>query len=468
MPLSKYLRKLTDEIESFRSPKMHIPVSSPVTPDEIRNHLKEHYPFSTPRPLDALIGEVAQMMRQWGLHTTNPKYFGLFNPNVTEASIAADALAALYNPQLATWSHAPCANEIEKFTLEFFLTRFGFSPDTSAAHFTSGGAEANHTAVVAALTYKFPLYGNTGVKSLTGHPVLYVSEQAHHSFFKIAHSTGIGRDGVRIVPVDRALRMDTRSLKNLITTDIHNGCIPFMVVGTVGTTPAGVIDPLEEIADICTKHALWFHADGAWGGAAVLSRSAVPIAPGIERADSITCDAHKWLSVSMSAGMFFCRHQHAVGEAFRITASYMPGQVLNTTDDYAVSMQWSRRFIGLKVFMTLAERGAAGLADMVDSEIALGDVLRDTLTASGWKIVNSSPLPVVCFTHALLQGGTAPAESLLSRVYEDGTVWISGVTIPHYGFVLRACIINYRTTKEDIVQLVAALDRYLAGVTVKI
>jgi hypothetical protein len=105
---------------------------------------------------------------------------------------------------------------------------------------------------------------------------------------------------------------------------------------------------------------------------------------------------------------------------------------------------------------------------MVDSEIALGDVLRDTLTASGWKIVNSSPLPVVCFTHALLQGGTAPAESLLSRVYEDGTVWISGVTIPHYGFVLRACIINYRTTKEDIVQLVAALDRYLAGVTVKI
>lgn len=461
MPTTPYLKQLADEIDSFRSSISHRPVSPTVTPEEIRNHLHTHFNFSSPRALDEVIAEVSLIMRQWGLHTTHPLYFGLFNPNVTEASIAADALSALYNPQLAIYSHAPCANEIEKFTLNFFLQRFGFPLETSAAHFTNGGAEANHTAVIAALTHRFPSYGNTGLRSLTGQPVLYVSEQAHHSFFKIAHSTGIGRNAVRTVPVDRALRMDTRILGELILADRENDCLPFMVVGTIGTTPAGVIDPLDDIARICTQHALWFHADGAWGGAAVLSRAITPLFPNIALADSITCDAHKWLSVSMSAGMFFCRHQHTVGEAFRITASYMPEGVQNTTDFYTTSLQWSRRFIGLKVFMTLAERGVDGLSAMVDGEIALGSTLRETLTTSGWTIVNATALPVVCFTHPLLQNMTGATENLLTRLYADGTAWISGVTLPHYGFVLRACVTNYMTTKGDIAQLVKTLDRLL-------
>ena len=167
----------------------------------------------------------------------------------------------------------------------------------------------------------------------------------------------------------------------------------------------------------------------------------------------------------MSAGMFFCRHQHAVGEAFRITASYMPEQVQNTTDLYATSLQWSRRFIGLKVFMTLAERGAGGLAAMVDDEIALGNALREALMLSGWKIVNTTPLPVVCFTHDRFQGNPLPAENLLKKLYADGSLWISGVTIPHYGFVLRACIINYMTTQHDVTRLVTTLDRFLNETT---
>jgi len=467
MAHTKYLNILSDEIDAFRSTARDRVVSPTVTPETIREHLTEHFDFSHTRALDAVIADVAEMMRRWSLHTTNPNYFGLFNPNVTEASIAADALAALYNQQLATWSHAPCANEIEKFTLDFFLRKFGYAPETSAAHFTSGGAEANHTAVITALTRHFPSYGNGGVRSLPGQPVLYVSEQAHHSFFKIAHSTGIGRDAVRTVPVDRALKMDIRSLEHLIAADIRNGCVPFFVAGTVGTTPAGVVDPLEDIARVCKKNKLWFHADGAWGGAAVLSEAGAALVPGIELADSITCDAHKWLSVSMSAGMFFCRHQHAVGEAFRITASYMPDQVRNTSDNYASSLQWSRRFIGLKVFMTLAERGADGLAAMVDDEIALGDHLRSLLSGSGWKIINNTPLPVVCFTHTRLQGGTIPVEALINKIYDDGAVWISGVTLPHYGFVLRACIINYTTTWDDAARLVRTLDQFLDETTAR-
>jgi glutamate/tyrosine decarboxylase-like PLP-dependent enzyme len=468
MARKNYLKTLVDEINGFRTPQPSAKVTPMVSPEEIRDHLKKHFEFSKPRALAGVIEGVAEIMHRWSLHTTNPKYFGLFNPNVTEAAIAADALAALYNPQLATWSHAPCANEIEQWTLEFFLKRFGFPPETSAAHFTSGGAEANHTAVITALTRYFPSYGNGGVRSLPAQPVLYVSEQAHHSFFKIAHSTGIGRDAIRIVPVDRSLQMDLRSLERMIAADEQNGFLPFMVVGTIGTTPAGVIDPLADIARICATHRLWFHADGAWGGAAAFSHNGALLIPGIELADSITCDAHKWLSVSMSAGMFFCRHKDAVGEAFRITTSYMPEQVHNTIDPYAASLQWSRRFIGLKVFMTLSERGADGLAAMIDSEIALGDHLRELLIHSGWKIVNNTPLPVVCFTHADLIEGTASADELLKKLYDDGEVWISGVTIPHYGFVLRACIINYLTTAEDVAALVQTLGEALGEVTAKV
>ncbi|MGE5316152.1 MAG: pyridoxal phosphate-dependent decarboxylase family protein [Acidobacteriota bacterium] len=455
------LSSLLPEIEQFRATIAQQPVAAPVSPDLIRAHIADHFPFSHPQPLESVIAEVVQMMHDWSLHTTHPRYFGLFNPNVTEAAIAADTLAALYNPQLATWSHAPAANEIERHTLQFFLRQFGFDPAESAAHFTSGGAEANHTALITALTHRFPAYGNEGVRSLPAQPVFYVSEQAHHSFQKAAHSTGLGRAAVRTIPVNEALQMDCATLERQIQSDIAEGFIPFMTAGTVGTTPAGVIDPLEEISRICRQYGLWFHADGAWGGAAIISPRAAQHLRGIDQADSIACDAHKWLSVSMSAGMFFCRHRHAVGDAFRITASYMPEHVQDTADNYAMSLQWSRRFIGLKVFMTLAERGAEGLAQMVDEEIALGRYMRGELEKSGWTIVNETPLPVICFTHASLQNGAVAVNDVLQRIYAEGSAWISSVTVPHYGNVLRTCIINYATTQADVDGLVASLKRFI-------
>jgi glutamate/tyrosine decarboxylase-like PLP-dependent enzyme len=453
---------LIREIESFRSSHAERPVAPDVSPDAIRTYLSEHFDFSRGNDLSTVIDDVSHLMRSWSLHTTHPRYFGLFNPNVTEASIAADALAALYNPQLATWSHAPAANEIERHTLLFFLREFGFDPAESAAHFTSGGAEANHTAVISALTHHYPKYGDEGIRTIGGQPVFYVSEQAHHSFHKIAHSTGLGRNAVRSIPVNRKLQMDCGALEAQILRDRAEGFLPFMIVGTVGTTPAGVIDPLEEIALLCSRYELWFHADGAWGGAAIISDAARHHLRGIEKADSITCDAHKWLSVSMSAGMFFCKHKHAVGNAFRITTSYMPEQVQNTVDNYSTSLQWSRRFIGLKVFMTLAERGSAGLAQMVDREIALGCLLRDELKRTGWSIVNDTPLPVVCFTHEKIVQGTLSTETVLREFYSNGSAWISAVTVPHFGSVLRACIINYETGRNDIDALVAALNPFIS------
>ena len=165
-----------------------------------------------------------------------------------------------------------------------------------------------------------------------------------------------------------------------------------MVVGTAGTTAAGAIDPLPDLARFCRSENLWFHVDAAWGGAAIISPRLKHYLAGIDAADSITCDAHKWFSVPMGAGMFFCRHPDAVAEAFRAETSYMPRKTDAPVDDpYTTTVQWSRRFIGLKLFLALAQHGEAGIAEMIEHQARMGDVLRESLKSSGWSIVNTTP-----------------------------------------------------------------------------
>ncbi len=330
------------------------PILPNVTATEIRSHLNSRYDFSKPIALEDVVADLEEMLSNWQVQVTHPRYLGLFNPSVTDASVIADTLTALYNPQLATWRTSPAANEIERHTLAWLAGRFGL-PDDSVANFTTGGAESNLTAVAAALTRTFPAYGDHGLSSLAARPALYVSGETHHSFHKIAHMTGLGRQALRIVAADRNLRIDPESLKRQIREDRRDGFAPFMLVGTAGSTAAGVIDPLPELADICLAEKLWFHVDAAWGGAAAISPSLRPHLNGIDKADSITCDAHKWFSVPMGAGMFFCRYPEALAEAFHAENSYMPGKSPGAVSDpYVTSVQWSRRFIGLKLFLGLA------------------------------------------------------------------------------------------------------------------
>src|SRR5262249_43667114 len=162
------------------------------------------------------------------------------------------------------------------------------------ATFTSGGTEANLSAVTVALQSAFPDYGEHGLGSLSARPALYLTGEAHHGFNKIAHMTGIGRRAIRPVTTDRRLKLRVDSLRCQVRQDRKDGWAPFMIVGTAGTTAAGVIDPLPEIAKFCREENLWFHVDAAWGGAAILSPALKQNLAGIEQADSITCDAHKW------------------------------------------------------------------------------------------------------------------------------------------------------------------------------
>ena len=430
------------------------PIVPIVTPQEIRRHLGARYDFAEPVALDDLVADVERMLQTWQVQVTHPRYFGLFNPSVTLASIVADTLVAMYNPQLATWRTSPAANEIERHTLGWLTGKFGL-PANAAASFTNGGAESNLSAAIVALTRAFPDYGESGLQKLGASPTIYLTDEAHHSFNKIAHMTGLGRQALRRVATDRDLRMDLEDLARRVAEDRRNGYAPFMVIGTAGTSAAGAIDPLPELARFCRSQDLWFHVDAAWGGAAIISPRLRSHLDGIEAADSITCDAHKWFSVPMGAGMFFCRHPDAIAHAFRAETSYMPektaGMVL---DPYTNSVQWSRRFIGLKLFLSLAQYGESGYIEMIEHQARIGDLLRESLRNTGWHIVNSTPLPLVCFTrHGLVTA------TFLAALLDRQIAWMSEVRLGGSAPVLRACITSFRTTESDIEWVVREMSR---------
>jgi len=421
-------------------------------------------PFNFASPLEpaAALDFAVAGLTKYQVHTPHPRYFGLFDPAPTTMGIAADALVAAFNPQLAAWSHSPFAVEIEEHLIRSFGERFGYDPARTDGTFCSGGAEANQTALLAALAHHFPQFAEEGLRGLPAPPVFYISAQSHHSFLKAARFCGLGTNAVRQIPTSRNFGMDVGRLAAQVREDRDAGLAPFLIVATAGTTSGGVIDDLPAMAQLAADESLWFHVDAAWGGAAVLAPELRAAVAGIERADSITFDAHKWLSAPMAAGMYLTRHSDILDRACRITTEYMPRDSagLAVTDPYTHSLQWSRRFIGLKVFLSLAVAGWDGYERVISRQTALACLLRAQLAEREWQIVNQTPLPVVCFTDGRTQRGNKSAylDAVARDVVNSGRAWLSTTRLDDETPVLRACITNYDTQADDVTALVALLD----------
>lgn len=449
--------RIGEEIRSFRSDLQELPVLPSLAASDIQAELAR---LQSAEPLDLTdtVEAVIDLLRRGIVQVTSPRYFGLFNPDVLESGILADALVALYNPQLAAWSHAPAVNEIERVVLGRFSAALGLEPESTHANFTSGGAEANLSAVLSAIAHHFPNSTETGIGGTAARPAIYLSGESHDSFVKIARMTGLGTRALRKVPITERATLDVNALDKMIGADRHAGLYPLLIIATAGTTSAGVIDPIPDIADVAAEYGSWLHVDAAWGGAAALSPKLRPELSGIERADSITWDAHKWLSVPMAAGMFFCRHPAAVRRAFGVSTVYMPGPSDARPDPYSTTAQWSRRAIGLKVFMSLTHLGEDGYARIIEQQAATGRRLRTRLVDAGWITVNDTPFPLVCFTHADIREGRVSTTDLLERIYDGGRVWISEVVFAGQERVLRACITSYRTNDADLDCLIEELE----------
>jgi aromatic-L-amino-acid/L-tryptophan decarboxylase len=439
------------------------PVSVPVEPGSIKAYLADNFHLEHPRPLPTLASEIFEVLQRGIVHPNHPRHFGLFVPNVCAAGVLGDALAALLNPQLGAWWYAPAACEIEDFVLEACAAKLGFHGPGQSAHFTSGGSEANATAVLLALTRAFPEYSKVGRVSSSKTPVLYTSEQAHDSFVKIAQMTGIGRIAIHRIRTDSAFRIDVDDLRRQYRSDLQDGMEPFLIVATAGTTAAGAFDQLPGLVEFNRETGLWLHVDAAWGGLALLLDELRPLVSAIDEADSVTWDAHKVFPVPMGAGMFFASKSSAQ-QAFEVKTPYVPSERQGTVDLYRHSMQWSRRFIGLKVFLTLAELGWAGMASLLRNQVNVGNALRNKLLSAGFRIVNETPLPVVCFTHSTLLNRQKTAAEVVETLVSRGQVWLSSVRLrPDEPESIRACITNHRTSHGDVDLLVSEVTRAVSS-----
>jgi aromatic-L-amino-acid decarboxylase len=410
--------------------------------------------------------DVINGLKQFAVHTGHPDYFGLFNPRSSFAGIVADLITATMNPQMAAWSHAPLAIEIENYLVQELAKRFGFQIENADGVFCSGGAEANLTAVLCAVTKSVENFKSNGLLGVTKRPIIYCSEHAHHSIARAARIVGLGHDSVVSIKTDDDLRIIPQALDLQIRKDIEQGSAPIMIVATAGTTGPGSIDQLEEIGIIARDQNLWFHVDGAYGAAIILNENYKSHLKGIEQADSITFDIHKWLAVPMAASVFITSTPDILEETFGMHADYMPrdSQGMKVIDPYMHSIQWSRRFIGLKLYMSVLFYGWDGIAALVENYIILGEEFRSAISSKGWNIINSSPLPVICFVDEQAKGERNNSQQIVSYILETGEAWLSIYPIDGVD-TIRVCINNHMTASANINKLVQLLGEARSSFT---
>jgi glutamate/tyrosine decarboxylase-like PLP-dependent enzyme len=407
--------------------------------------------FAAPLAADALLSWTIAQLEQGTVHMTHPRYFGLFNPAPTAPAQWADRVAGAFNPQLASTGSSPVPVEIEAHVIRALAGRAGM-PAGSVGHFTTSGSEANYTALICALTRAHPQFGNDGVRAFSGPVALYTSAECHPAWSKIAHQAGVGRRALRLVPTDGGGRLDALALEKVVQADKAAGVTPVLIAATAGTTGGGMIDPLHACARLAAAQGIWFHVDAAWGGAALCSDRLRGLLSGIELADSITIDAHKWFATTMGCGMFLVRHGAVLSEAFRVAADFMPSSAIST-DPYLNTVQWSRRFLGLRLFLSLGVAGWQGFAEHVERGVAVIAQVRARLVGHGWTVANDSSLAVLCVEPP--QGGPG-VRDIVRRTLDSGRAWVARSTFEGRE-VVRICATHGQSTLADVDTLVSVL-----------
>jgi len=401
-------------------------------------------------PFNDAINHVLEGFKKFHVHTPHPHYMGLFNPRACFPSIIGDTIAATINPQMASWSHAPFGVEVENRIIKELGEKFGLGENSDGV-FTSGGAEANLSALCCALQHSFPAIKEKGITSIQEQPRIYASKESHHSISKAAVITGLGTEAVVSIDVNDHLEMRMDILMEKIDKDVKDGKLPFMVVGTAGTTGAGAFDNLKEIRKIADRYQMWMHADAAYGGACILTKDYRHLLKGIQDADSITFDAHKWLSVPMGAGIFMTPHRNILSQAFNMTTDYMPKETvgMEVVDPYNHSIQWSRRSTGMKLYMALLMIGWEGYGESIQEDIETGKYMKMKLEHTGWKVYNQTDLPIICFNKPDKINDPDWIHHFVQRLVQKGKMWLS--VYPVGGIpCARACITNFLTREKEI------------------
>lgn len=407
-----------------------------------------------------VLDDMAHELVDKGFHVPAANYFGLMNPTPTYMAVLAEAFVAAINPQLASLARSQLASKIEAETVRWIGERLWSGTANINGTFTSGGNEANFSALAMALARHFPCVLEDGFAGCGDRPVLYASSESHHSLDKSAGLLGIGRKALRRIAVNARLQIDPAALEKQLQQDLAAGFRPFAVVGTAGTTNSGAVDGLNALADICERYGLWFHVDGAYGAAAAFSDRHREIVRGIERADSITIDPHKWLAMPFAAGVVLTRRPEMLQTTFGVSTPYMPkvagAQII---DNFKVGAQWSRRMNSLKLWLTLRVHGRQAYEELIDRQLRLARQFAAWVKSSEqFELVNDPQLTIVNFRvkHVRESELAAANAAIVEEITRNGQRWLSQ-TVAGGKSVLRMMIISYLTNEEHLLQLQEAL-----------
>src|SRR5438309_1686308 len=426
---------------------------------------------------DGLLRVFREDIIPFSRQNAHPRMFGYVQSPGTPIAAFADLLASTLNANLTVWRSAPAPVEVERLTIDWIRQILGFNAEAGGL-FVSGGSMANLAALAAARQTK---------DCSSGRLRIYASSETHFSIVKAAALLGIGRENVCHIAVDERFRIRTDDLVVKITADLEAGCVPLCVVANAGTVNTGAVDPLAEIREIANRFQLWMHVDGSYGALAILAKSARELFAGIERADSVALDPHKWLYLPVDVGCVIYRDPEIVHAAFAHEAEYT--RIIGQEADEAFAFwdygpELSRRFRALKVWMLLKGVGVDALSEAIENNLACARHLESMVRASDdFEMLAPVELSIFCFRHlpARLKRTLATAspserekiaeqldahnERLLLALQRDGSSYLSNARL-RGRFSLRGCVMNYRTASRDMEILIDDLRRVAAALEV--
>ena len=468
------LRELSEKFVQVVSDYFAQVAEVPVFPGTTGQQIKERFDAPPPlaqEPLEKILGDCRAVI-DGSRHNGHPRFFGYVASPSTPAGVFADLLASTLNASVTSWRSAPAPTEVERTVVRWLGSLIGYD-DQAQGLLTSGGSMANLNALLIAHRAKADApVAQVGIRGTTAPMIIYASDQVHLSLTKAADILGLGQDNVRLVPSDAGFCLDTKALSSAIERDRQQGLKPFCVIGSAGTAATGAIDSLAEIARIARANDLWFHIDGAYGAPAAMIEDQRSMFAGLELADSISLDPHKWLYAPVDCGCLLFHDGATARKAFVTEADYIKVHELSESETFAFwdyGIELSRRFRALKVWLTLKYYGAARLMDAIRDDIAMAQYMAECVQAApDFELLAPVQLSICCFRYvpARLKSQIENPdhvtdlerlnaqlnrlnERIMHRVQRGGRAYLSNAMLRGQ-FALRACIINFRTTRADI------------------
>ncbi len=392
--------------------------------------------------------------------TSHPKFYSFVPGPSNFISTMADSLATGFNIFSGGWIVSPAAAELEIVTMNWLLKMYNFPVKKGGGIFTSGGSLANLTALVTARRIKC---GDDFSKA-----IIYLSDQAHSSNIKAIRVLGFKKEQIRIIPTDFEFKIGINKLKNEIAKDKLKGLQPFCFIASAGTTNTGTVDPLHDIADICEDENMWFHIDGAYGGAAILSKKGARALRGIDRADSLTVDPHKWFFQPYEIGCLLVKDASWLSNTFSEKPEYLRDIEGNESEInfYDYGIQLTRRLRALKFYMSIKTYGLDTFREAVSYNIELTEKVEDHLRKSReWEVVSPATLAVINFRYnpigiKLTEEKIDAINQYISKKVMESKEAVLVTTILNKQVVLRMCLINPKTSMDDILETLTQCETY--------